>query len=60
MDDIDCGICSEWAGKGAEALRHFQDMQLAGVSPDSRTFSSIISVCADLAALDSRTGLWDT
>jgi pentatricopeptide repeat protein len=39
-------------GHGEEALRLFQQMQLADVSLDSKTFASILPACANLAALE--------
>eukprot|EP01018_Ginkgo_biloba_P002746 Gb_11039 [translate_table: standard] len=38
-------------GQGAEALRLFEQMQVAGVKPDSKTFASVVLACANLAAL---------
>ncbi|XP_057871105.2 pentatricopeptide repeat-containing protein At2g35030, mitochondrial [Cryptomeria japonica] len=38
-------------GHGEEALNLFQDMQSAELNPDSMTFSCILSVCANFAAL---------
>ncbi|XP_057871167.2 pentatricopeptide repeat-containing protein At1g11290, chloroplastic [Cryptomeria japonica] len=37
---------------GDEALKLFDQMQSSGVQPNSNTFLSILSVCANLAALD--------
>eukprot|EP01018_Ginkgo_biloba_P001597 Gb_35884 [translate_table: standard] len=39
-------------GYGEEALKLFQQMRLAGVKPNSNTFASILSACANLAALE--------
>lgn len=39
-------------GYGLEALQLFHQMQLIGLSPDEVTFSSILSACSDLAALE--------
>lgn len=39
------------SGHGLEALEIFQQMQLAGAKSDSKTFSSILSACANLASL---------
>eukprot|EP01018_Ginkgo_biloba_P002634 Gb_30098 [translate_table: standard] len=39
-------------GQGAEALKLFRQMQLAGVKPDPKTFASVLSACANLAALE--------
>lgn len=39
-------------GLAVEALKLFQQMQRAGVKPISNTFASVLSACADLAALD--------
>ncbi|XP_059077978.1 pentatricopeptide repeat-containing protein At2g44880-like [Cryptomeria japonica] len=38
-------------GHGEEALNLFQDMQSAELNPDSMSFSCILSVCANFAAL---------
>eukprot|EP01018_Ginkgo_biloba_P020180 Gb_23075 [translate_table: standard] len=35
-----------------EALKLFRQMQLTGVNPNSDTFSSVLSACANLAALE--------
>jgi len=40
------------SGNGEEALQSFRQMQLANVRADSKTFSSILQVCAGL-------GLWE-
>eukprot|EP01018_Ginkgo_biloba_P002616 Gb_35467 [translate_table: standard] len=39
-------------GQGVEALKFFRQMQLAGVKPDPKTFSSVLPACANLAALE--------
>lgn len=41
------------AGRGEEALELFRRMQLARVEPNSITIACVLSVCADLAALNS-------
>ncbi|XP_057820276.2 pentatricopeptide repeat-containing protein At4g02750 [Cryptomeria japonica] len=38
-------------GHGEQALELFQQMQLAGMTPDSKTFASILPVCANNGAL---------
>eukprot|EP01018_Ginkgo_biloba_P037025 Gb_10985 [translate_table: standard] len=38
-------------GQGAEALHLFQQMRLAGVKPEPNTFASVLTVCANSAAL---------
>eukprot|EP01018_Ginkgo_biloba_P007740 Gb_39702 [translate_table: standard] len=39
-------------GRGVEALKLFHQMQLAGLKPDSKTFSSVLPACSNLAALE--------
>eukprot|EP01018_Ginkgo_biloba_P025162 Gb_40121 [translate_table: standard] len=39
-------------GYSEEALKIFRQMRLAGVKPNSKTFASVLSACADLAALE--------
>eukprot|EP01018_Ginkgo_biloba_P013140 Gb_38248 [translate_table: standard] len=39
-------------GQGVEALKLFQQMQLADVKPNPNTFSSVLPACANLAALE--------
>ncbi|XP_057834643.2 pentatricopeptide repeat-containing protein At2g13600 [Cryptomeria japonica] len=39
-------------GYSEEVLELFQQMQLAGAAPDSRTFASTLSACAQLAAVE--------
>jgi len=39
-------------GRAEEALKLFQQMHLAGMRPNSRTFASILPVCASLGALE--------
>eukprot|EP01018_Ginkgo_biloba_P002727 Gb_38068 [translate_table: standard] len=39
-------------GHGEEALKLFREMQLVGVKPDAKTFASVFSACANLAALE--------
>eukprot|EP01018_Ginkgo_biloba_P013153 Gb_16986 [translate_table: standard] len=39
-------------GQDVEAIMLFQQMQLAGVKPDSRTFAIVLPACANLAALE--------
>eukprot|EP01018_Ginkgo_biloba_P002434 Gb_04611 [translate_table: standard] len=38
-------------GHGEESLKLFQQMQLAGVKPNLKTFASVLSACADLGNL---------
>lgn len=40
------------SGHGREALEIFQHMQLSGAEPNPKTFSSILSACANLASLE--------
>ncbi|XP_057858385.2 pentatricopeptide repeat-containing protein At3g16610 [Cryptomeria japonica] len=44
-------------GRGDEALKLFQKMQSVGIKPDSNTFSSVLSVCANVAALQQGMGI---
>jgi pentatricopeptide repeat protein len=39
-------------GHGEEALKLYQQMKQAGVKPNPKTFSSVLSACANLAALE--------
>eukprot|EP01018_Ginkgo_biloba_P000317 Gb_38242 [translate_table: standard] len=39
-------------GHYMEALNFFRQMQLAGVKPDMKTFTSVLPACANLAALE--------
>eukprot|EP01018_Ginkgo_biloba_P001171 Gb_31188 [translate_table: standard] len=39
-------------GCGQEALKLFRQMQLAGVKPNSKTFTSLLPACANLASLE--------
>ena len=39
-------------GQGKEALKLFQQMQLVGIMPDSKTFASNLPACGNLAALE--------
>eukprot|EP01018_Ginkgo_biloba_P013166 Gb_21057 [translate_table: standard] len=39
-------------GQGVGAIKIFQQMQLAGVKPDSKTFATVLAACADLADLE--------
>eukprot|EP01018_Ginkgo_biloba_P013190 Gb_32456 [translate_table: standard] len=39
-------------GQGVKALKLFRQMQLAGVKPNPNTFSSVLSACGNLAALE--------
>eukprot|EP01018_Ginkgo_biloba_P011199 Gb_27469 [translate_table: standard] len=39
-------------GHGDAALKLFRQMQLAGMKPNSKTFASVLSACADLEALE--------
>eukprot|EP01018_Ginkgo_biloba_P001708 Gb_40749 [translate_table: standard] len=39
-------------GHGEEALNLFRQMQLAGVKPNSKTFTSVLPACAHLASLE--------
>eukprot|EP01018_Ginkgo_biloba_P001238 Gb_28665 [translate_table: standard] len=39
-------------GYGEETLKLFQQMQLAGMKPNSKTFASVLPVCANLADLE--------
>eukprot|EP01018_Ginkgo_biloba_P001596 Gb_35886 [translate_table: standard] len=39
-------------GLGEKALKIFRCMQLASVKPDSKTFTSVLPACANLAALE--------
>eukprot|EP01018_Ginkgo_biloba_P013180 Gb_21047 [translate_table: standard] len=39
-------------GQSVEALKLFQQMQLAGVKPNSSTFVSVLPACSNLAALE--------
>eukprot|EP01018_Ginkgo_biloba_P013186 Gb_32455 [translate_table: standard] len=39
-------------GEAVVAMKLFQEMQLAGVKPDSKTFVSVLPACANLAALE--------
>eukprot|EP01018_Ginkgo_biloba_P002102 Gb_06089 [translate_table: standard] len=39
-------------GHGEEALKLFRQMQLAGVKPNMKTFTSVLPACANLAALE--------
>jgi pentatricopeptide repeat protein len=39
-------------GQGKEALKLFQQMQLVGIMPDSKTFASNLRACGNLAALE--------
>eukprot|EP01018_Ginkgo_biloba_P002566 Gb_33727 [translate_table: standard] len=39
-------------GHAEEALKLFRHMPLAGVKPNSKTFASILSACANIAALE--------
>jgi pentatricopeptide repeat protein len=39
-------------GQGEEALQLFRQMQLAGVKPNLKTFTSVLPACANLAALE--------
>eukprot|EP01018_Ginkgo_biloba_P006326 Gb_17177 [translate_table: standard] len=40
------------SGQSAEAIKLFQQMQLAGMKPDSKTFVSVLPAYANLAALE--------
>eukprot|EP01018_Ginkgo_biloba_P002733 Gb_33136 [translate_table: standard] len=39
-------------GQGVEALQLFVQMQLTGVKPNSKTFASVLTACANLSALE--------
>jgi pentatricopeptide repeat protein len=39
-------------GQALEALKLFQEMKLAGVKPDAKTFASVLPACASMVALD--------
>jgi len=38
--------------QSVEALKLFQQMQLAGMKPNGKTFASVLPACANLAALE--------
>eukprot|EP01018_Ginkgo_biloba_P013189 Gb_32450 [translate_table: standard] len=39
-------------GQSMEAIKFFQQMQLAGMKPDMKTFASVLPACTHLAALE--------
>ncbi|XP_057868481.2 pentatricopeptide repeat-containing protein At5g39350 [Cryptomeria japonica] len=44
-------------GWGEEALRIFQQMLLAGILPNAKTFACVLPACADLVALEQGMGI---
>lgn len=46
-------------GRNLEALKLFQEMKLSGMKPHSKTFVSILPVCANLAALEQGVEIHD-